>query len=60
LYGAARYVVILSIDRVEGKRLIGGIAQCKEAQLGAPFQTFSLEDMGPDPLNGEFELLCAA
>jgi hypothetical protein len=43
-----------------GKRLIGGIAQCKEAQSGAPFQTFNLEDMGPDPLNGKFELLCAA
>ena len=35
------------------------LAQCHEAQLDAPFQTFNLEDIGPDPLDPEFELLCA-
>ena len=51
---------MLALNMVEMEMLTGVIAQCKEAQVGAPFQTFMLEDMGPDPLNGEYELLCAA
>jgi len=34
-------------------------AQCNAAQTTAPFQTFIMEDMGPDPLDSDWELLCA-
>jgi len=34
--------------------------QCTQAQTDAPFQTFNLEDMGPDPLDPEYELMCAS
>ena len=47
--------IALDIYRI----LISVTAQCNEAQIDAPFQTFNLEDIGPDPLDPEFELLCA-
>jgi hypothetical protein len=47
--------IVLDIFRI----LISVTAQCNEAQIDAPFQTFNLEDIGPDPLDPEFELLCA-
>jgi len=34
-------------------------AACDNAQRNAPFQTFALESLGADPLDPDFELLCA-
>jgi hypothetical protein len=32
---------------------------CNAAQKNAPFQSFNLENVGPDPAMPDFDLLCA-
>jgi len=44
----------ISIQQCEDQR-----TSCNAAQKTAPFQTFSLDNLGPDPAMPEFDLLCA-
>ena len=41
------------------KQCDGQLTACNLAQKNAPFQTFALENLGPDPASPDFDLLCA-
>ncbi|KAF2420565.1 hypothetical protein EJ08DRAFT_673168 [Tothia fuscella] len=46
-------------DNLTTKQCDDQLTACNAAQKSAPFQTFSLENLGPDPANADFDLLCA-
>jgi hypothetical protein len=42
------------------RKLTSISAQCEAAQKAAPIQTFNLENLGPDPAEPDFDLICMA